>query len=289
MITTMAERAVLTSLKVVKELLARYGTHPRKRWGQNFLCDANIVDKIIDAAQLSGSDQVFEIGGGLGALTQAAAQKAGEVKVIEIDRKLVPILEENLDELSNVGVVQGDALGLDWGELFENSFKALGNLPYNITAPLLEKLVHHRDKIELAVWMLQLEVAEKIRATPGTRESSSIGIFVQSHCDVKLLFRVSKNAFYPKPDVDSAVLEIKPLAMPRYSAGEKSFNDIVRAAFGMRRKTLAKALKLAPNLNLRNEQVEVILENSRIDGTRRGETLSIEEFDRLACEYERLL
>jgi 16S rRNA (adenine1518-N6/adenine1519-N6)-dimethyltransferase len=285
----MSERPNLASPRVVKELLAQHDTHPHKRWGQNFLCDANIVAKIVDSVEISGEDQVLEIGGGLGTLTQAVAEEAGAVRVIEIDRKLIPILEENLREFPNVEIKQGDALELDWVSLFpaQSSFKAVGNLPYNITAPLLEKLVLHREQIEVAIWMLQLEVAEKITATPGTRQSSSIGIFVQSHCDVKLLFKAPKNAYYPRPDVDSAVIQIKPLAEPRYKSGAQAFNDIVRAAYGMRRKTLKKALKLSARIDLPNDMIEEILRSAEIDGIRRGETLLIEEFDRLAIEYEK--
>ncbi|MBI1729900.1 ribosomal RNA small subunit methyltransferase A [Candidatus Acetothermia bacterium] len=284
----MTQSLKLTSPKVVQEILQSQGLRPRKRFGQNFLCDENIVTKIINAAELTPSESVLEIGGGLGTLTQQIAGSSQDVAVIEIDSDLVPILKNNLAGFPNVRVIHDDALKLNWKSLFPDKkrFKCLGNLPYNITAPLLEKLIETRSRIEFAIWMLQIEVAQKITAPVGTRETSSLGIFVQSFCDVKILFRVSQNAFFPKPEVGSAVLRISPLTQPRFHASDESFQRIVRSSFGMRRKTLYRALCMAPQLNLTPEQVRSMLSNACIEESRRGETLSIDEFDRIAQQLD---
>jgi 16S rRNA (adenine1518-N6/adenine1519-N6)-dimethyltransferase len=287
----MTQPLKLTSPKVVQQILESQGLRPRKRFGQNFLCDENIVIKIIEAAELTSSDSVLEIGGGLGTLTQQIAGSSQEVAVVEIDSDLVPILKTNLADFPHVQVIHEDALKLDWKGLFPDpkKFKCLGNLPYNLTSPLLEKLIEARTRIEFAIWMTQIEVAQKITASVGTRETSSLGVFVQSFCDVKILFRVSHNAFFPKPEVGSAVLKITPLAQPRFQAREESFQKIVRSSFGMRRKTLYRALCMAPLLNLAPEKIRTMLANAGIEESRRGETLSIEEFDKIARQLDLLV
>jgi len=282
----------LTSPRVVRELLKRYGIRPRKRWGQHFLCDENVLHKILEAAELSPQDRVFEIGPGLGVLTEAIAERVpkGKIIAVEIDGRLLPILQEHLARFPNVTIVHDDALKIDWGSLFppEVKAKALGNLPYNITSPLLEKFIEHRQRFERAVWMMQLEVAQKTTAPPGTREASSLGVFVQAFCEAELLFRVSKRSFWPPPEVDSALVRLSPLEKPRFKAPEEAFLKTVRAAFGLRRKTLLRALTLSPHLKLSREQARTILRQAGIEESRRGETLTLEEFDRLAQELARL-
>ena len=269
-------------------MLQNAGLRPAKRWGQNFLCDENILHKILDAAEIKTTDYVLEIGGGLGTLTQALAQYSSQVVVVEVDPKLVPLLSENLNSYQNIEIIESDILDLDWQGFFSDkaNFKSLGNLPYNITSLLLERLVQNRERIECATWMMQLEVAQKITAEPGTRQSSSLGVFVQSYCDVNLEFRVSKNAYYPRPEVDSAVLNIKPLRKPRFDSNPEIFNRVVRAAYGMRRKTLLKALSLSPQIDLPREKIESILQSAEIDPKVRGENLTIPEFDRIALRFE---
>jgi 16S rRNA (adenine1518-N6/adenine1519-N6)-dimethyltransferase len=181
-------------------------------------------------------------------------------------------------------------LQIDWSTLFpaEVRAKAIGNLPYSITSPLLEKFIEHRQRFERAVWTLQLEVAQKVTAPPGTRASSSLGVFVQAFCETKLLFRVSKRSFWPPPEVDSAVVQLFPLEKPRFKAPEEAFLRIVRAAFGLRRKTLLRALTLSPHVKLSTEQARAILRQASIAESRRGETLTLEEFDRLAQELAQM-
>lgn len=278
----------LISPRVVRQLLRERGIRPRKRWGQNFLCDENVLEKIMAAAQLQPEDRLFEIGAGLGVLTQRIASSAREVIAVEIDPLLIPVLQEQLSTHPNVRIVHADVLELDWRTLFTSSekFRAMGNLPYGITSPLLKKLVEHRDLFQAAILMVQLEVAEKLAAPAGTRECSSLGVFVQAYCHVEHVARVSKNVFFPRPEVDAALLRLVFLDRPRFHASEASFLAIVHAGFGMRRKTIQRALALAPKLQLTPDQVRELLTKAEIDGTRRGETLTLDEFDRLAQALE---
>lgn len=282
-------RLKLSSPSTVRKLLKEHGIRPRKRWGQHFLCDENILEKMVKAAQLQPKDRVLEIGAGLGTLTQHLAPHVHEVIAVEIDPRLIPILHEQLADFTNVKIVQADVLQLDWRALLEGKkAKALGNLPYVITSPLLEKLIQHRDVFQQAVLMVQLEVAEKLTAPVGTRGSSPLGVFMQAFCEVERVARVSKNVFFPRPEVDSALLRFVFLTRPRFRASEESFMAVVRAAFGMRRKTLRQALALSPDLKLSPEQARGLLRQAGIEEARRGETLTIEEFDRLAQALDKL-
>ncbi len=282
----------LTSPSVVRRILREHGIRPRKRWGQHFLCDENVLNKIIEAVELAPHDRVFEIGPGLGVLTQRLAERVSEVVAVEIDARLIPVLQEQLAGYDNVRIVQGDALRLDWGELLPQAqgekWRALGNLPYGITSPLLGALIEYRTLFERAVWMMQQEVAEKLLAPPGTRESSSLGVFVQAHCEVERIARVSKNSFYPRPEVDSAIVRLTCLKTSKFRASEEAFARVVRAAFGMRRKTVLRALTLSPQLGLSTEEAKHLLHEAGIEERRRGEMLTIEEFDRLAQAFDRL-
>ena len=289
----MAMTEKITSPSVVQRLLEAHGLRPKKRWGQHFLCDENILEKIVEAAELAPEDRVFEIGPGLGALTERLAQAAREVVAVEIDCRLIPLLEKRLAPLGNVRIVEGDVLHVSWEELLpveehppRDKWKALGNLPYGITSPLLENLLEHRERFSLAVLMVQLEVAEKITAPLGTRGASALGAWVQAFCEVEVLARVSRNSFWPKPDVDSALLRLRFLPRPKLRSSVESFKKAVRAAFGWRRKTLLKALTLASEPGLSREEAVAILERAGIDGARRGETLTLEELDRLARALE---
>lgn len=283
----------ITSPGVVRRLLEAHGLRPKKRWGQHFLCDENVLAKILKAAELAPRDRVFEIGPGLGALTERLAQTAREVVAVEIDRRLIPLLEERLASLGKVRLVEGDVLHVPWEELLpveerspRDRWKALGNLPYGITSPLLEKLLEHRGRFSLAVLMVQWEVAEKIAEPLGRRSASALGAFVQAFCGVEVLARVSRHSFWPQPDVDSALLRLRFLPRPKLRSSVESFKKAVRIAFGWRRKTLLKALTLVPEPGLTREEAAAILKGAGIDGARRGETLTLEELDRLAQALE---
>lgn len=286
----------LTSSRSVRRLLEAHGLRPKKRWGQHFLCDENVLNKILEAAELTPQDRVFEIGAGLGVLTERLAPKVREVLAVEIDPHLLSLLEERLASHRNVRLVEGDVLHVSWeGLLFsgerepQGRWKALGNLPYGITSPLLERLLEHRERFSLAVLMVQREVAEKVAAPVGTREASALGALVQAFCEVEVRARVSRHSFWPRPDVDSALLRLRFLSEPKLQSSVEGFKRAVRAAFGWRRKTLLKALTLAPELALPRERAEKLLQQIGIEGSRRGEMLTLEELDRLAQALEERL
>jgi len=286
----MAEVKVkLTSPKVVRRILMERGVRPRRRWGQHFLCDENVLNNIIEAARLRPEDLIFEIGAGLGTLTQRIAPQAQKIVAVEIDPKLTPILREQLAEHPNVEIIEADVLKLDWTKLFPGrKAKTLGNLPYGITSPLIERLIEHRGLFEEALWMVQLEVAERLTAPVGTRNSSALGVLVQALFEVEQLALISKNVFFPRPEVDGMLLRLTPLGKPRFQASLEAFKTALKAAFGMRRKTILQALARSPQLNLGRESARRLLEASKIEGTRRGETLTLEELDRLAHALEDL-
>ena len=279
-------RPRMSSPRAVREALAALQIRPRKRWGQHFLVDANAVERLLATADLGADDTVLEIGPGLGVLTERLAEVAGRVVAVELDPTLAAWLTDRFADHAHVEIVEADALELDWAELRTSAepAMALGNLPYHITAPLLDRLIRHRHGVERAVWMVQREVAEKLLATPGTRETSSLGVWVQAFCEVTRAFRVSKSAFYPPPEVESVVLAIRPREAPAFTASEASFRRAIRAAYGARRKTLRRALSIG--LGVSTDQAGQILRRAEIDGRRRGETLDLDEFDRLARAIE---
>lgn len=276
----------MASPRAVRDALDALGIRPRKRWGQHFLIDGNTVERVVSAADLTADDVVLEIGPGLGVLTERLADVVERLVAIEIDPKLASWLSPRFSDQPHVQIVQGDALHLGWTGLMpaEREWTTLGNLPYNITSALLDRLIAHRDRVDRAVWMVQREVADKLLAAPGTRETSSLGILVQAYCRVERAFNVSKNAFYPPPDVESVVLNITPRETPTFRASEAAFRRAVRAAFGVRRKALRRSLSV--ELGISTADASVILDQADVDGRRRGETLTLEEFDRLAQAIE---
>ncbi len=279
-------RPPMSSPRAVREALAALEIRPRKRWGQHFLVDANAVERIVATADLASDDTVLEIGPGLGVLTDRLAEVAGRVVAVELDPTLAAWLADRFADQAHVEIVEGDALELDWTASLASagSAKPLGNLPYHITAPLLAQLIRHRHRMERAVWMVQREVAEKLLATPGTRETSSLGVLVQAFCEVSRAFDVSNNAFFPPPEVESAVLAITPREVPAFTASETSFRRAIRAAYGVRRKTLRRALSIG--LGVSTDRAGQILRRAEIDGRRRGETLDLAEFDQVARAIE---
>ena len=261
-----------TLAQITKELLATYGRHPRKRLGQHFLVDPQVVQRILRAAELTKKDHVLEIGTGLGILTKELADHVQKVTTVEVDKELLKIAKEVLKDYANIEFIHGDFLKMELNSLCpEGNYKIVGNLPYYITTPVIEKILKAKTKPQLAVLMLQKEVAERMAASPGTKKYGSFSIFVQYHAEVKIDSFVSKSSFYPWPEVSSAIIVLKPYSTPKYEVkNEKLFFDLVHTAFQQRRK------------KLKNSLAEFNLENKGIDLSRRPEELSLEEFARLA-------
>jgi 16S rRNA (adenine1518-N6/adenine1519-N6)-dimethyltransferase len=277
----------LTSPTVIKHLLGQHQIQLKKSLGQNFLADENILELIAAHAQLASKDIVIEIGAGMGTLTQKIAREAKHIIAIEIDSRLMPLLRSNLSECTNVTIINQDFLEVNFSELVQSAqaerVKIVGNLPYNVTTPILERLIEHRVLIESACLMVQREVADKLAARPGSgHDASAVTIFAQAYADVTKMMNVSHNVFFPRPEVDSALVRLIFLQAPRFSAPPELFFKVVRAAFNLRRKTLKRALTQSPLLGAPAPLITRALTQAQIDPERRGETLSIEEFDRLA-------
>jgi 16S rRNA (adenine1518-N6/adenine1519-N6)-dimethyltransferase len=262
-----------------KEFFILENIKPRKGLGQSFINDKNVLERISEIAELSEEDEVLEIGAGLGALTLFLGKRSRRVIAIEKDRRLLDKLRQNVSHLENVEIISGDALQINLRGFYRgNKIKVVSNLPYSISSPILFKLLEERDIFSLLVLMLQSEVGERINASPGSRKYSSISVFIQTYMDVSLELRVPPESFWPKPKVWSVVVKLTPLPSPRiHIPDEVIFKKIVRAAFSSRRKMLLNSLcAIFPK-----EKVKEILKTSDIDGKRRAETLSIEEFGRL--------
>lgn len=264
----------------VRELLRKHELRIKKSLGQCFLVDDRVLKAIAEAAVRGDPDAVVEIGPGLGTLTRALADVAPRVVSIERDRSLIPVLEELFADAPHVSIVSGDALELEYAPLTAPLKPALaGNLPYSITSPLLLALLAQRASIGPATIMIQREVAERLLAEPNTREYGSLTVLFNLHANLEHLFDVPPSAFHPQPKVTSTVLRLEWLDAPRIDVGDPAhFERVVRAAFSQRRKTLRNALSTQfdrPVIETAAEAIGLALE-------RRGETLNLSEFARLA-------
>lgn len=274
------------SLKSVREVLARHGLSAKKKLGQNFLTDENIIRKIVAAGNLSPTDTVVEIGPGVGAMTGHLAEAAGRVVCIELDGQLLPVLDEVLGNHHNVNVIHGDALKTDLDKLVGDSgqkpYKIVANLPYYITTPLVMHFLSKGFCISEMILMVQKEVAQRMAASPGGKDYGSLSVAVQYHCRSEIQFIVKPTVFYPRPEVESAVLKLTRRDRPAVSVNsEEFFFQMVRAAFNKRRKTLMNALANSP-LAVEKERVQQALLSIGMDEQVRGEKLSLEQFAALA-------
>jgi 16S rRNA (adenine1518-N6/adenine1519-N6)-dimethyltransferase len=280
----------LVNPSVTREVVDRFGFHFKKHLGQNFLIDANILDKIVEAANLDSEKGVLEIGPGIGTLTQALADQAGIVVAVEKDDRLIPILSETLRDYPNVQVHHGDVLETDLHTLFVDRFgerrvSVVANLPYYVTTPIVMKLLEEKLRLDSIVVMVQREVAERMAAPPGGKDYGALTVAVQYYTEPSIVCRVPKTAFMPQPNVESMVIKLKVRDTPAVSVkDEKLFFQTVKASFAQRRKTLLNNLQNNLSVPGGKESVLRILELSGIDPSRRGETLSLEEFARLADE-----
>ena len=268
----------------IREEMKIYGLFPRKRLGQHFLVDPNILNKVIRTAQVGKEDVVLEVGPGLGAMTLALAREVKKVIAIEIDRKLVAILKEKVTVHPNVEVVESDILRVDFKHFFQKEghpIKVVANLPYQISTPLLFRFIESKEAFSTFTLMLQKEVAERMVAPPGKKEYGPLSIFVQMFLDVSIGFFIKPSAFSPPPKVESAVVHMVWKEKPMVQTNDEEwFKKVVKACFGYRRKTLSNALKHS-ELSL-SEFIETRMEKIGIDSRRRPETLTIEEFTKLA-------
>lgn len=274
----------LTSPSQIRLLLLQFGLTPDKRQGQHFLCDHNVLQKTLEAADIQPDECALEIGSGIGTLTRALAERAKRVLTFEIDAKLIPIIQHNLQGHDNVTLVHGDFLRENLPQRIRDTFGALpfkvvANIPYGITSPILDRLFGAARGWTRAVLMIQREVAERLVAQPDTPEYSAISVFAQYHSRVEIVHSVARTVFYPPPKVDSAVVRFTPLTTTLSPEMERLLFRVVRAAFGQRRKTLLNAL--SAGLALPRAVVQKVLEAQGIAPQRRGETLSLSEFMRL--------
>ena len=265
--------------------LAAAGLRPRKRWGQHFLCDPAVARRIVDTAQLGPCSAVLEIGPGLGALTDELAARAGHLYLVEIDPGLATRLAVHHADDPRVRVLAGDVLALPLAEIVrEPSVTVVANLPYNIATPVLFRLLDLRARFPRAVVMLQREMAARLAARAGSGDYGVTSVLVQAFSEVRVAFGVSRRSFLPRPDVDSALVDIRWSVGPRADVGDvELFREVVRAAFGQRRKMLRNALaRLAAQRGL---AAEAVFARAAIVPTARAETLDLGAFARLARAF----
>ena len=256
---------------------------PQKRFGQNFLHDVSVIDRILAAAELTDSDSVLEIGPGLGVLTDRMLPLARRVVVMEVDRNLVERLRRR--NVSHLEVHEGDALNMDWDAVLSSPpYKLVANLPYNISSQVLFKILDHRPLFSKLVLMFQKEVGDRLAAGPGTRDYGILSVLCQVWFDIRKVVNVPPGAFNPPPKVHSLVLEFVSRSEPRIPVEDpKFFRKVVKAAFAQRRKTLRNTLT---GSGFSPRAVESALERCGIDPVRRGETLTLDEFGALARELK---
>ena len=301
---------IIARREVTARILQAFHLKADKNLGQNFLVEESVVNRIAKAAELTPEDTVLEIGPGIGTLTQALAMTGASVVSVELDKRLIPVLQETVGAYKNVRIVQGDILKVNipeiiaevkadqktagaTGEVAEaesemkqsDTFKVCANLPYYITTPIIMYLLEQKLPLERLVVMVQKEVAERMTAGPGGREYGAISVAMQYYTEPKIAFIVKAGSFLPAPKVDSAVLVCKKRSKPPVEVpDEKTFFKVVAAAFSVRRKMLNNSLKNMGGLT--GEQVKAWLDRAGIDGKRRAETLSLEEFAMLARTWE---
>lgn len=269
------------------EVIQKYEFKFQKKFGQNFLIDTHVLDKIIRAANITKDDMVIEIGPGIGTMTQYLAEAAGKVIAVEIDKNLIPILEETLGDYDNVRVINEDVLKVDLKKIADEEnggkpVKVVANLPYYITTPIIMGLFENEVPLESITVMVQKEVADRMQTGPGNKDYGALSLAVQYYADPYIVANVPPNCFMPRPKVGSAVIRLTRHAKPPVEVkDEKLMFEIIRASFNQRRKTLANGLNNSANLHFSKEKITEAIEQLGKGASVRGEALTLEEFAKL--------
>ncbi len=269
-------------------ILQKYNFNFQKKFGQNFLIDIRVLEKIINAAKITKDDFVLEIGPGIGTMTQYLCEHAREVAAVEIDKNLIPILKETLNIYDNAEVIHGDILKIDVERLIQEKnygkpIKVVANLPYYITTPIIMGLFESHVPIDSITIMVQKEVAERMQASPGTKDYGALSLAVQYYAKPKIVAHVPPNCFMPRPAVGSAVICMhKHQEPPVQIADEKLMFALIRASFNQRRKTLVNGLNNAPNISCSKQQILSALQEMDLPDNVRGETLTLSQFAQLS-------
>lgn len=279
-VETMNKR--LSSHSATMDLVKKHGFKFTKSLGQNFLIDDNIVDKIVAGAGIGPGDKIIEVGPGIGTLTREMASRAQNLMAVEIDKNLIPILEDTLGDYDNVKIVNEDIIKADIKGLIDENLgggpvKLVANLPYYITTPIIMRFLEENINVTDIVVMVQKEVAERMNAQPGGKDFGALSVAVQYYCDTEIVAKVPRHLFVPQPNVDSIVIALRVRPERKYKVDDEDlYFKVVKAAFGQRRKTLLNSISSMGNLA--KVQVKEALEEAGIDPKRRGETLSLDEF-----------
>lgn len=269
-------------------VLQKYNFNFQKKFGQNFLIDTNVLDKIISSAEITKDDCVLEIGPGIGTMTQYLAENAGEVVAVEIDKALIPILEDTLSAYDNVTVINDDILKVDINKIVQEKnngkpIKVVANLPYYITTPIIMGLFESHVPLKSITIMVQKEVADRMQVGPGTKDYGALSLAVQYYAKPEIVANVPPNCFIPRPNVGSAVIRLTRYEEPPVKVQDESkMFALIRASFNQRRKTLVNGLGNAAGLNVSKEQVAAALEKMGLSPTVRGETFTLEQFATLS-------
>ncbi len=278
----------LSNPQVTIDIIKKYNFAFQKRFGQNFLIDGHVIEKIIKAADITKEDTILEIGPGIGTMTQYLAEAAGKVYAVEIDKNLLPVLAETLEEYDNVQVINNDILKVDLKELLGDdteNVKVVANLPYYITTPIIMGLFENHIPAKSITVMVQKEVALRMQATPGSKDYGALSLAVQYYANPYIVANVPPNCFMPRPNVGSAVIRLTKWEEPPVRVKDEAVMfKLIRASFNQRRKTLQNGINNSSDLNFTKEQVVEALRNMGLSESIRGEALTLEQFARLSDE-----